>query len=408
MSVQPIINYTLYGKQVKVFPFQPNWKTPVTETLEWKTDVLRSFSGTEQRRQVRQMPRRSFEYSMLISGEMSSMLESYLWNWQHRHFALPVWTDIGKLTTGVTAGQTTMMVNTVNLSFQAGDYFILIANPKTFEVLQVGSVLADRVISTGGAAFSWPAGTKVYPLVVAHLATSLQTTRHTSSVTSVSPIQFTCAPENTDPYLPTGVAPVMYDGYEVVTHRQNWKSVVTSDFSRLFDTVDSGVGAVGYFDRESVSRIVKQLSWTLKTRNDIVEFRKFISRMSGQLKTCWLPSWNDDFKLSSGNAGDQIHLNVKGIWFNGLGGVDINRDRLSIALPNGQTVYKKIVGMFPNYSADTTQLQLDSVLGTTVSVNDNITLRLLMKNRFATDKIVIPWQTDGVATPSTSFITVKT
>ena len=408
MSVQPILNYTMYGKQVKVFPFRPNWKSPVVETLEWKTDVLRSFSGTEQRRKVRQVPRRSFEYSMLVSGEMSSMLESYLWNWQHRHFALPVWTDVGKLTTGVIAGQTTMMVNTVNLSFQAGDYCILISNPKTFEVLQISSVLADRIISTSGAAFSWSSGTKVYPLVVAHLATSLQTTRHSSVVTSIAQVVFTCAPENTDPWLPTGVAPVMYDGYEVVTHRQNWKSVVTSDFSRLFDTVDSGVGAVGYFDRESVSRIVKQLSWTLKTRNDIVEFRKFISRMSGQLKTCWLPSWNDDFKLSSGNAGDQIHLNVKGIWFNGLGGVDINRDRLSIALPNGQTVYKKIVGMFPNYSADTTQLQLDSVLGTTVSVNDNITLRLLMKNRFATDKIVIPWQTDGVATPSTSFITVKT
>ena len=405
--MQPILNYTLYGKPTKVFPFPPNWKSQVTETIEWKTDVLRAFSGAEQRRKLRQVPRRSFEYSILVGGEMASMLEAYLWNWQHRYFALPVWTDIGKLTSGVTASQTSLPLATDMLSFQAGDYVVVFANPKSFEVVQIDTVFSDHLTLVTGVLSGWPTGTKVYPLIVGHLGVTVPTSRHNSSAMSVSSISFLGAPEVTYPFLPTGVAPMIYDGYEVVTHAPNWDNTLANDFSRMFDTVDSGVGAVGYFDREVLSRITKPIPWMLKSRAEIVEFRKLAGRLSGQHKTCWLPSWNDDFKLASGNSANQLILTVKGIWFNGLGGVDLNRDRLAITLPNGQMVFRKITSMAPNYSTDTTELQLDSVLGTTVGVYDNIRLRLLMRCRLATDKIVIPWRTDGVATPTTTFTTVK-
>ena len=40
----------------------------VLERLEWLTDVLPSFNGGEQRRQLREAPRRTFEFSVQLTG----------------------------------------------------------------------------------------------------------------------------------------------------------------------------------------------------------------------------------------------------------------------------------------------------------------------------------------------------
>jgi hypothetical protein len=48
-----------------VFLSRPNWKSGITERLEWQTDVMISETGAEQRRPVRTYPRRSIEASFL-------------------------------------------------------------------------------------------------------------------------------------------------------------------------------------------------------------------------------------------------------------------------------------------------------------------------------------------------------
>lgn len=408
MSVNPIYDYTMHGYPVRVFPFAPNWATPVNETLEWKTDVLRSKNGDEQRRQLRQVPRRGFEYNLMVSGEIASMIEAYVWSWHDKNFALPVWTDIGRITgtTDVPVLATTIPLVTATLGFRADDFAVLIENAKTFEVVEIGSVSANSLTIKSGLARSWPVGSKVYPLIVSHLSESVTLSRKNSRVVTGG-VRFMTSPDIVDPNIPTLAAGSMYDGYEVVTAMPNWKDSVDNEFSRLFDTVDSGVGAVRFFQREKTSRIVRPFSWWLKSRAQIEAFRGLVGRLSGQSKSCWMPSWNDDFTIAATTLSNSNIVTVKGIWFSGMVGVDIQRDRLMITLPNGTTVYRRIVNMTPNYSTDTTQLQLDSVLGTTISVNDNSRVRFMLKCRLATDKVVIPWQTDRIATPLTSFTTVK-
>lgn len=408
MSVNPIYDYTMYGYPVRVFPFAPNWATQVTETLEWKTDVLRSRNGDEQRRQLRQRPRRGFEYNLMVSGEVASMLEAYVWSWHDKNFALPVWTDIGRIsgTTDVPALATTIPLTTSTLGFIADGFALLIENAKSFEVVEIATVNPSNLVIKSGFARSWPVGSKVYPLIVSHLAESVTLSRASSRAVTGS-VRFTTSPDVVDANLPTIAADTLYDGYEVITTSPNWKSAIDNEFSRLFDTVDSGVGPVRHFQHERVSRIVRPMSWLLKSREQINAFRGLMSRLSGQGKSCWIPSWNDDFTLAATTLSTSNIVTVRGIWFTGMTGVDIQRDRLMMTLPNGTTVYRRIVNMVPNYSTDTTQLQLDSVLGTTVSVNDNSRIRFMLKCRLATDKIVIPWQTDRIATPTTSFTTVK-
>lgn len=409
MSVNQILNYTLYGKTARVFPFPPNWDKPVIESLEWKTDVIRSYDGSEQRRQLRQVPRRSFEYSMMLSCEKAAMFEAYLWGWQHRDFALPVWTDVTRTVGTMNEGATGCTVESTSLlGFAVGHYALLYSDVKTFEVVSLIGVTENTLTFAAGTFYAWGSGVKVYPVVLGHLGGAVQTARHTSKVVTVGSIAFQTSGHNTYPNIPSIAAPVVYDGHEVYMSTPNWKDTITHDFSREFDTVDAGVGALGYYEHEKVTRIVKPFGWVLGNRAKINEFRGFMGRLAGQAKSCWMPSWNDDFTLAASTEVNTKHLmSVKGVWFNRFVGVDSSHDRLMITMPDGSTVFRRIVAMTPNYATDSTQIEFDTPLVSTISVGDNPKLRLLLRCRLATDKIVLPWVTDRVSNPQTTFATIK-
>lgn len=400
----PIYTYSIHGQQARVFPFPPNWSTPVTETYEWKTEILRAFNGIEQRRRLRMSPRRSFEYSFAAAGEMASMLESYLWAWHDDYYALPVWVDVGVLTAGVNIGDTVIPVGTAQLGFAPDEFAIIWYNPRLFEVVEIASVSTSGLVSKSGIAKTWPIGTRVFPLILAHLPGSVQTQRLTSHVLTGT-VSFDSNPEFAPSDLPDTVAPTMYDGYEVVTASPNWKSQINNDFTRDFMTADSGIGAVRYFQKEPTSRIVRPFAWTLRDRVAVSSFKAMIRRLAGQAKPCWVPSWHGDFTLAAGALAASNIIRVNGTWFDNSVNVDTSRDRVAIRLASGQTIYRRIVNTTPYYVNDTTELQLDSVLGTTVSSLDNV--QLLLHCRLASDKVVIPWLTDRVANPTTNFTTIK-
>lgn len=407
VTVEPIRVYTMYGKEARVWPFPPNWSTPVSESLEWKTDILRAFSGGEQRRGLRAVPRRSFEFGMLLTGQQASLLEAYLWGWQHKHFALPVWTDRTTLLADVESGSTTLPLNTDLLGFRAGDYALIYDNTRRFEVVKVSAVSQSALDIDGLTDWDWAAGTHVYPLLLTHMRETVSPTRHTGSTVAVSSVSFQGSGDTAYPNLPSANAPVMYDGYEVITAAPNWRDPIQNDFTRVFDTVDAEVGPIGYYTTEKAPRITRSLVWALTSREAIVAFRGLAARLQGQLKTAWVPSWHDDFIVASSNADDRTRLRIQGAWFAELVGADASRNRIAVILPGGTTLYRKILSAAPDYLDDTAVLQLDSTLGTTVNVGDNTRVRLLLLCRLATDKIVIPWLTNSVAEPQTAFTTVK-
>lgn len=401
-----IPSYVMYGKTTRVFPFAPNWESPVNETLEWKTNILRSFSGNEQRRALRMSPRRGFEYKVLLKNLDTRLLENLLWGWQARDFALPVWTDCSPLLSTCAAGSTSLPISTGLMSFRAGDFAILFASSSNYEVVEltgVSSSLVDLKAATGN---TWPAGTKVYPLILSHLASSVGVSRHTDSVVS-APVAFASSPDTAFDFITPGSPSSAYDGIELLTHRPNWGSAIQNDFTRAFEIVDAGVGPVGYYPSEKASRIARPFHWFLKSRAEIVAFRDFMGRLQGQAKTCWIPSWHTDFTLAASNGADRSILTVAGVDFHTLVGVDTSRDRLAIRLPNGTMAYRRIVSSVPDYGLNRTNFQLDSALNTTIGVLDNVRLQLLLRCRLATDKVVIPWQTTGFAAPQTTFTTVK-
>lgn len=400
------VDYTgqITGSRVVVFPFAPNWSNDFTESLVWKTSVLRAYDGSEQRRSLRTKARRSFAYSAQLAGRSPARLESMLWGWQNRQFAIPVWPDRARLPSQATAGDTQITINTTTYSFTAGAMLILYADEQTYEVAEIDTVQSGLILLKRPLGNTWAQRTRIMPIVLGHLPTEVAISRYTDDKLTVS-LQFDTSPDTTDPYTPDAAATISYDGYEVLMRQPNWADPLDNSFDYAFDTADGDTGAIAWAITEKYPRFGRTYAWLLNSRNNILLFRQLLGRLRGQAKPILVPSYHQDFVVTRniGTADDSVEVYDDG--FQLLVGVDPTRSRLMLRLKDGSYVFRKITGISsPN--AGKTLIKIDSPWGVAITPSDITALNLLMLMRLATDQVDIVWKSDSIATVSTTMLSV--
>lgn len=393
------------GRRVVVFPFGPNWKqNGYTESLEWRTDVLRSFDGSEQRRSLRTKARRSFEYSAAIFRENTALFENLLWGWQNRLYAVPVWSDKTRLTSSANQGDTVLNLNASVYSFVPGGLLVLFAGTTNYEVAEIDSVTGSTVVLSRPLEAPWSLDTSVYPANLGHLPNAVPTQRYTGNVLTAS-IRITTSPVETDPYTPTAAAPVLYQDIEVLTRQPNWIRPLDNTFEYAFDVIDQNTGAITWDQTESFPRIVRRYSWLLRDRAEVLAFRQMLGRLRGQAKPLWVPSWHLDFRVVTDIGSADTFIAVADNEFSSMVGLDAARNNICLRTEDGQTFYRKLVGV--SSTAGVTRLQMDSTIGVSVPVSNVRALHILNLSHLATDKVDIVWRSNEVATVETTLITVK-
>ncbi|HCF3663722.1 TPA: hypothetical protein NID01_000548 [Pseudomonas aeruginosa] len=391
------------GRRVVVFPFGPNWNTPVTEPLEWLTNVLRSYAGNEQRRSLRVEARRELNYSLRLTRQQSARLENLLWGWQNRIYAMPIWTDKPHLTARAQRGDLELLLPTDTYSFSAGALAVLYQNAETMEVVEIDTVAAGRLALRRPLESDWGVDTAVMPMVLGHLPTSVPLMRYTNNTLTGS-ISFACDPNTTDPYTPAGTPPVQYEGLEVITRQPNWVSPLDNSFAYEFQTLDQQAGAVLWNPTEEFPRIIRRYTWLLNGRQQIKAFRQALGRWRGQARALYVPSWHEDFKVTRVIGASDVGIAVEENEFRSMVGVDPARNRLMLRLENGQMFFRKIVGV--STDGTYTLLTIDAPFNQQIEVNQVRALHLLMRCRLATDRVELVWRTSQVATVDTTFTTI--
>jgi hypothetical protein len=400
---------TIEGFRAFAFPFEPNFGSTVRETLEWRTNVLRAYSGKEQRRSVRAKPRRNFQYDFWVGKEAQQLLQNSLLGWQNRIFAVPVWMDKLLLEAPLTPGAMSIPLDTTDYSFSAGGSLIILKSEQEYEVLDIDTVGASIALISA-VEQDWPAGTPVYPIIAAHLPVSVSTQQLTDTIISGT-VEFTPSPDTTDPYVPTSTPAAVYDDLEVITIQPNWGSGVDKTFNYEFDTVDNGLGPITWLTSEDFPRILRRYSWLLKSREEITEFRAFLGRRQGRFKACWIPSWSYDFEIVADVSAVDTNIVTKDNGFFDFIGVNPAFDRIMIRMKNndtltGQIFYRRVTGLSRDPVTRLVTLGLDSALGIVFAPSDVLSIHYLFKCRLDTDRVLLEWRSNGVAVVNTNFITV--
>lgn len=364
-----------------LFPFKPI--LPYTQALEWITNVLTSWDGHEQRIRLRHAPRNELSLRIVSTEEaLSARIRAFLALYQSSLIGIPAWHDSIE-TLGIGSGETIISVDTTESEFYEGSYAVIWEDDETCEFLEIDTVDDDQIVLVSPTTQSYATGTLIIPMHESYLEENLSYD-DINGERSIFNLKFRCVNEEvlaTDHW-----SSQIYLGSRVMDDPilLSSSSTVPRMLKRPLVMVDYGVGAVEVFDKTDFSFLEgSDYRWVLNSRSDIWKFRQWLSYMSGQMGTVWIPTKMKDVNLTGGfNAGDtQLYITPYGYSENELFA------HLAFIKTDGTILCRAV----DSWTANT--VTIDSGLGFTGSMADFDRISFLRLYRFTTDRVELNWHT---------------
>jgi hypothetical protein len=373
---------------------EPDWTDGVTETLSWKTDVLISPTGAEQRIARRLSPRRVYEFTVQAAEADARALETQLFHAGATEWDLPVFPDVAVLASPIAAGSYQVNVPTLGRDFVAGDNLLLkvgFGMMATMATAQIQAINSNSVTVTAPLS-AWPQGTLVYPLRPAVFTDTPAITRHSDSLNRVQ-VRFRLAAHN--PFSPEA-GNVIYRGHPVLEQDADWIDDLTAEYQRLLLELDNETGIPYRTDTAGRAFVMQQHVWSQIGRQAQANLRGLLYALRGRQRAIWVSSQARDF-VPVGASGNTLAVALVG--FSEFGLVPGRRD-LRLQLTNGTRLYRRILTatLQGNYEL----LALDGSVPDASTISQVSLLTLCRQN---TDDITWEHATDadGFAQISTTF-----
>ncbi|WP_350316365.1 hypothetical protein OHK33_00010 [Pectobacterium aroidearum] len=383
---------------------EPNWTGGVTETLEWKTDVLQSPTGAEQRIARRLSPRRTFEFSILLADNDRQRLENSLFHAGAARWAMPVFSDVYVLPNDVIAGTSFLALDTIGRDFSAGGKLLLkdgLAMNARSSLIDIENVTSNGVNLSEPLAERWPAGAALYPVRHAVLTDPPDFTRYNTSL-SAAQIRFRVDEHNA--FSDDIAALPRYRQHPVLEPDSNWSESVTGQYLRLLLELDNGSGLIARTDTARRPFVMQAHNWMPFGRDEQAALRRLFYFLRGRQRAIWVASPNHDFYPVSGMNGNVIDVENAG--FADFGIVPGRRD-LRIRRTDGTCHYRRITAATVLSGAAERLLLDGSALS--LALDDIESLSFITLCRQESDSV--EWQHttdgDGLASVSTTFRGVR-
>ena len=389
---------------IVLWPLCPNWKKPITETLEFRTRVIGpTLTGVRQKRRMRKAPRRYMNFEVHPHHASRRFVDNLRFAQGKRAWAMPIWHDRQSLAASLIAGATSIPCATEGFDFAAGRYAVLRPNvifSDQFEIVEVESVEADSITLAGATAQDWPAGTFLYPIRMARLADNSNNSILLSDEVSTLQVSFEMS-EVCD--WPTAEFASTYLGAPVWEFSNNWASSRNFAFNRVLDTLDNDVALPLYYDFSDKTFAALDASWMVKGRTAHSIMRSALYTLAGRYLTLWVPTLANDLEIAGTMASGASVLPVKACGYSLFGlGMHGRRD-IRIELAGGVVYYRRITDSEESDGVE--ELTLNAPLGVEVSPTNVRRISFMMLMQQASDNLTITHHTDadGVTTAPLVF-----
>lgn len=395
-----VATLTVTGRRILVFGFPPNWGERVLDKLEWLTDVMEAWDGTEQRVKLRGAPRREYQFTALVSGaEEQAKLDSLLYGWGGRVFCVPLWHDAALVEAAIPAGAVSISVPTDSREFAPGYMAVLWRDAMTAEVVEVQSATGGVVTLARPTESAWAAGTRLIPALLARVRTADQdqycanVLDHFSAFTIIDQPAITAAPEAST-----------YQGVQVLTREHNFDGPASRQWSRKWGILDNGVTLRTWFDRSGFPYLARSLDFLLIGRSDIAAFKGWLSSLSGRLGAFWLPVRETIWEPSRSVGANSTLFYIKTAGYSSLLKGQDNRDTIILRHVNGAAYFRTVTDAQVDLAGGDEVLTLDTAIPVSHAPGDWTLVAPLERVRLDSDSVEISYESAEVAAVS---ITVK-
>ena len=400
---------TLYlsGERSRLWPIPPNWADGVNVTLSFKTDVFTSRSGREQRRELRQTPRKSFEFSVLTENEDFRRIERTMSKW----YGYPLqMADPTRTLTAATVNPDGSMViacecddcrlaqygcpSTCELPYWAATDASVILDDGYGRIAQryIASASGTTITFTDTASPPWPAGTIIRPTVVGIFPQSITVNNPTSTVATAQ-VTIDVTPGSEAEVL-SNPQEEIHNGREVFPIRPNWATGLSSKWSREYEQVDFGRGVIETYHPTAFSTRITTSEIVADNPDLALAIENFFRRMRGRRGEFYIPTYERDMELAADIVAGSDTITVLGTdTYADYSDSTVHR-AVAIRLFDGRNIYRSLRSMY--ISGDNTALQFEGGFLSNISTADVAYVSWMTVARFSSDDLTFSWQTESL------------
>lgn len=170
------------GNRLVLFTLSPDWSQPVVEGTRYKSSLLSTYGGHEQRASLTSKPLRTLTYTaQALTATERAQAEATLYAGQALAIGAPIWTQETRAKAAIQAGALYINADTRAGGFEAGG-FAVISKDSRAEVVDIQAVGDDGLTLSLPVTSDWAVGASVAPLLVARLEADLDSASDAGTV----------------------------------------------------------------------------------------------------------------------------------------------------------------------------------------------------------------------------------
>jgi hypothetical protein len=397
IGVPETIPLPVVGVRAYLAPFKPNWRSPVKIDVEFKTDIIVSRSGQEQRRALRAKPRKRLEFTALAYNAKLRLVNEILDSAQTSIIIMPEFTRRGRVVSPMIGGALEAVVDTPVPPWIVPDAAVILGSGERFESRRVDSVVGNIVTFTSASVEPWVAGTLIYPALSGTLAQDLQAKRFTNTTSEIA-IVYDVLPGSEETWFSPDVVET-FNGREVFLKKPNWAENPSINYQHEWERVDYGYGVIARYHPIDFSTRLYRATYVGRTGHEAHAIREFFERMKGQRGEFYMPTWESDIIIKVPAQAATNTLRVSGTGLVSAYRESTVRKAVAVFLRDG-TRYLNVVAEVFEHSDE---LGRDSVVNcvspwpTTFNPSDVLFISWMPVWRHATDILSMQFLTGEVA-----------
>ncbi|RXS99036.1 hypothetical protein [Acinetobacter junii] len=383
------------GTRIIAFGWLVDWSNNVKETLQWRTDILQSSSGYEQRRALRLAPKISLEADFLLVDKERQFFDLVMVGWGARTFVLPIWNQQQWLQTTHNSGSFVVYCDTTYRNFRS-NRLALLRGQDAFdnETIEIESVLSDRLILKRPLIKTWSKGTCLSPAATTQLESPPQLIKRTDRMMRCHLIFNLSESIDHAASLPT----TTYRNYPVFAEAPNEHEDLTHSHERLLHVIENATGVSLKTDTAKAAFQLYRYQWLTHGRLSQANLRSFLYGLRGSQKAVWLPTFSDDLTLKATITSTSQSMDVEWCGYTRFAVNQLGRQDIQITLKSGVVLFRRIISS-TEINNQTERLLVDSIFPNQILTTDIIRISFISLCRLSNDTVSIEHinDSDGVA-----------
>lgn len=333
-----VFPFRLSATMVAIIADGIDWSTQPEMNVQYLTEVIESFDGTEQRIALRDQPRVSLTYKYLLDDSVLTEFDVKYGNFGGQ-LLVPMWPQACELTHDVDPGDRTINVE-LNRYVECSNTLML-TDGVSSEFVGVAGVGVGQVVLSNLAQKNFKMGSRVVPVRVGYSSDESSADIKTDSLASHG---ITFDLDETMLSKPTPIDNFeRYQGKHVIPFRPDRSTDITVQYQRLREHFDPTIGARSIYERTPGAVRIFSHSFRFFSEKERQNFEDFAELQNGAQGEFWMQSAAVAMEIAEDIYDETYKLKIKPVGYSRLDKSKSFPPAIVIHMYNGTTIKRSLV-----------------------------------------------------------------